>query len=391
MTPEQLHAVLAEAALSTLRPAEDAARTVTDIGSSPGDAPAPGPLPNGAVPNGAVPTGPLPTGALPTGAVLRRGRDAAAGDWQSNLPLRLGARAPRSAAESIAEAVASHPAIASVTVTGPGFLRIVLTTPALLGTVAQIAAGRHLGDSGTGATVASSDLPTEPACRGVLDADARRYGSARSRTATALARDVELLRAATAANPLHRVQHAHATGRRLLRRAAAAGIRVVAGPTADRLTAGSESRAADPRRFAPDVPLAPADRQLALQITEAAGLLARAAGSAPITPAATGPQPDGPQPDGPQPDGPLSDGPLPTGRPADAGRRPGESLRSVTVVLEDLAAALTAWSAAERDIVPTLDADITAVHAARCVLAAGATTVLATGLRLLGVTAPERI
>nr|WP_284711113.1 DALR anticodon-binding domain-containing protein [Brevibacterium sp. XM4083] len=323
---------------------------------------------------------------------MRRGRDAAAGDWQSNLPLRLGARTPQSAAESIAEAVASHPAIASVTVTGPGFLRIVLTTPALLGTVAQIAAGRHLGDSGTGATVASSDLPTEPACRGVLDADARRYGSARSRTATALARDVELLRAATAANPLHSVQHAHATGRRLLRRAAAAGIRVVAGPTADRLTAGADSPAVDPGRSTPDVTLAPADRQLALQITEAAGLLARAAGSAPITPVAAASAPITPAATGP-----LSDGPQPTGRPADAGRpagagrRPGESLRSVTVVLEDLAAALTAWSAAERDIVPTLDDDITAVHAARCVLAAGATTVLATGLRLLGVTAPERI
>ena len=333
MTPEHLHVVLAEAALSTLRPAEDPA---------------------------------------PTGTVLRRGGDVAAGDWQSNLPLRLGTRAPQSTAESIAEAVASHPDIASVTVTGPGFLRIVLETPALLGTVAQIAAGRHLGDPGPGATLASSDRPTEPDGLGVLDADALRYGSARSRTATALARDVELLRTAAPANPLHRVQHAHATGRRVLRRAAAAGIRVAADEAEHRTS---------------DVILAPADRQLALRITEAAGVLARATasaetGTAPIASAATGPQSDSPQPTGRH---------AGTGRQAGTGRRPGESLRSVTAVLEDLAAALTAWSAAERAIVPTLDADITAVHAARCVVAAGATTVLATGLRLLGVTAPERI
>lgn len=334
MTPEQLHVVLAEAALSTLRPAEDPA---------------------------------------PTGTVLRRGGDVAAGDWQSNLPLRLGTRAPLSAAESIAEAVASHPDIASVSVTGPGFLRIVLETPALLGTVAQVAAGRHLGDPGSGGTLASSELPTEPASLGVLDADALRYGSARSRTATALARDVELLRTAAPANPLHCVQHAHATGRRVLRRAAAAGIRVAADEAEHRTS---------------DVALAPADRQLALRITEAAGVLARATGSAAIASGATGGHADiGSQLDSPQPTGRQAD----TGRHSDIGRRPGESLRSVTAVLEDLAAALTAWSAAERAIVPTLDADITAVHAARCVLAAGATTVLATGLRLLGVTAPERI
>ncbi|MFE2656598.1 MULTISPECIES: DALR anticodon-binding domain-containing protein [unclassified Brevibacterium] len=377
MTPEQLHVVLAEAALSTLRPAEDPAPTGTDAlpsdGSSPGNAPAPG--------------------AVPTGTVLRRGGDVAAGDWQSNLPLRLGTREPLSTAESIAEAVASHPDIASVTVTGPGFLRIVLETPALLGTVAQVAAGRHLGDPGSGATLASSDRLMEPASLGVLDADALRYGSARSRTATVLARDVELLRTAAPANPLHRVQHAHATGRRLLRRAAAAGIRVAAGLAVDE----AEHRT-------PDVTLAPADRQLALRITEAAGVLARATGTATTASAATGGHADtGSQPDGPQPTGrhadtrSQSDSPQPTGRydgagrHADTGRRPGESLRSVTAVLEDLAAALTAWSAAERAIVPTLDADITAVHAARCVLAAGATTVLATGLRLLGVTAPERI
>ncbi len=343
MTPEQLHVVLAEAALSTLRPAEDPA---------------------------------------PAGTVLRRGGDVAAGDWQSNLPLRLGTREPLSAADSIAEAVASHPDIASVTVTGPGFLRIVLETPALLDTVAAIAAGRHLGDPGSGATLASSDRLMEPDGLGVLDADALRYGSARSRTATVLARDVELLRTAAPANPLHCVQHAHATGRRLLRRAAAAGIRVAAGLAADE----AEHRT-------PDVTLAPADRQLALRITEAAGVLARATGTAatgtaPTASAATGRQAGTrSQSDSPQPTGRYDV----AGRHSDIGRRPGESLRSVTAVLEDLAAALTAWSAAERAIVPTLDADITAVHAARCVLAAGATTVLATGLRLLGVTAPERI
>ena len=62
----------------------------------------------------------------------------------------------------------------------------------------------------------------------------------------------------------------------------------------------------------------------------------------------------------------------------------------LVVALDELSRAYLAWTG-DHEIVPTIDHDITGLHAARLRLVDGVTTVLARGLRLLGAPAPERM
>lgn len=158
--------------------------------------------------------------------------------------------------------------------------------------------------------------------------DASRGDDAVSRDAADQApEDPDLLRRAVDDDPVHLVRRSHAHGRRLLRNAAAAGI-----------SGGCGRSALDSAET-----LDTAERSLLVHVTEAADTLAR------------------------------------TQDPA-----------ALTAPLADLASAYLDWAAGHM-LMPTVDADITAVHAARAVLVDAVTTVLARGLRLLGVRAPERM
>lgn len=65
-------------------------------------------------------------------------------------------------------------------------------------------------------------------------------------------------------------------------------------------------------------------------------------------------------------------------------------LRALVLALDELSRAYLAWTG-DHEIVPTIDHDITGLHAARLRLVDGVTTVLSRGLRLLGAPAPERM
>jgi arginyl-tRNA synthetase len=76
------------------------------------------------------------------------------GDYQSNHAFRLGKalkQNPRAVAEAMRQALAPHPAIASTSVAGPGFLNFRLEDAWLAAQVAALAADPHRGIAQTGA------------------------------------------------------------------------------------------------------------------------------------------------------------------------------------------------------------------------------------------------
>ncbi|MGI8761628.1 MAG: arginine--tRNA ligase [Jatrophihabitantaceae bacterium] len=92
------------------------------------------------------------TGSLPSEVVVERPKDAAHGDYATNVALRLAkpaARPAREVAEAIAARLRKHDGIAGVEVAGPGFLNITLGAEALAGVArAVIAAGDAYGRGG---------------------------------------------------------------------------------------------------------------------------------------------------------------------------------------------------------------------------------------------------
>lgn len=263
-------------------------------------------------------------GITPEGVLLRRPPRPADGDWLSTLALAAAPDCgadPRTLAEQIAASVRERAEIASVSVSGPGFLTVVLTSDALLRAVeGLLAAGDRVAVPAPatlrpprgGTAVAGS-----PGAR--LGDDAANWHHARGSVGPP---DFAALRRASPDNPLHLVQHAHAHGRRLLRRAHAAGIASHAAPSA----AGLDQ----------------AERTLALDVSE----LDRTVRT--------------------------------------------RSARAIAEAAEALARDYGDWTRTHV-LVPSIDDDITGLHAARLVLAAGVTTVLGRGLRQLGVRAPERM
>jgi hypothetical protein len=76
------------------------------------------------------------------------------GDYQSNHAFRLGKalkQNPRAVAEAVRQAIPAHPAIASITVAGPGFLNFRLNEAWLAEQTSELAADAHRGIVQTGA------------------------------------------------------------------------------------------------------------------------------------------------------------------------------------------------------------------------------------------------
>ena len=80
------------------------------------------------------------------------------GDYQSNHAFRLGKalkQNPRAVAEAVRQTIVAHPAIASISVAGPGFLNFRLDDAWLAGHLSELAADAHRGvaQSGAGKTM----------------------------------------------------------------------------------------------------------------------------------------------------------------------------------------------------------------------------------------------
>ena len=276
VTPEQLRTVLAEAVAETTRCAQQ-----------------------------------------PEGAVLRRADARTPGHWHSTIALRAAAQSggdPREVADRIAKAVRTHPDIAAVTVTGPGFLGIEVRAAALISAVTEL-----IADPAPSGDPALSGADRVPAVRAPNEAASNEAGS------TVWGVDAQLARRAVDANPAYLLMRTHAHGARLRRRAITAGLAPV--------TAAPEQ-------------LDAVDRGLLVHIIDTPGTVDRA---------------------------------------MDAG-----DLRALVAAFDELSRAYLAWTG-DHEIVPTIDHDITGLHAARLRLVDGVTTVLARGLRLLGAPAPERM
>lgn len=291
VTPEQLRTVLAEAVAQTTRCAQQ-----------------------------------------PEGAVLRRADARTPGHWHSTIALRAAAQSggdPREVADRIAEAVRTHPDIAAVTVTGPGFLGIEVRAAALIAAVTALIAEPEPGSgpepsSGPGRS-AAPEPGGVPELNGAESVPAVRASNEGASTVWGV--DAQLVRRAVDANPAYLLMRTHAHTRRLHRRAVAAG-----------LPAAAPDAAAEQ--------LDAVDRSLLVHIID--------------TPAT-----------------------------ADRAVTAGD-LRPLVLALDELSRAYLAWTG-DHEIVPTIDHDITGLHAARLRLVDGVTTVLARGLRLLGAPAPERM
>jgi arginyl-tRNA synthetase len=274
---------------------------------------------------------------------VERPRRREHGDWSSGVALRLAGpagRPPREVAQVLATRLAAVPGIQSVDVAGPGFLNIVLDAAAA-GELARaiVEAGREYGrgDAPTGQLIAVRDaereLPDLPDLPDLVDlvdrlgADAVRYSLARRPPGSPLTLDVEALTRRSNDNPVYSVQYAHARLCGIARNAREEGVRRQDGFDASLLRDD-------------------ADAALLAALGEYPGVVARAA----------------------------------------ALREP----HRVTRYLEELAGCLRRWYVNTR-VAPRAGEPVHDVHRTRLWLAEAARTVLANGLDLLGVTAPERM
>ncbi|MEO3976488.1 ArgS-related anticodon-binding protein NrtL [Streptomyces sp. CAU 1734] len=201
--------------------------------------------------------------AVPESAAVERTRPGGAGDYASNIALRLAGPAgqpARAVAERLRERIGSDPAIASVEITGPGFLNFTLDSGARQELVLRVLArgqrygyrepavpesrARVWGDAvarlrmsqGESAAPRPGDpRPVEPAERpeeyGRLGADAVRWAFL-SAAAHDRPRPGELLLRQHESNPLFTVRYAHARTRALTRDAARLGFTGQAGSAA---------------------------------------------------------------------------------------------------------------------------------------------------------------
>lgn len=263
------------------------------------------------------------------GAVLRRADGRTPGHWHSNLALRTAARLDGADAHDVAEQ------FAEALRRHPDIAAVTVSGPGFLGI--EVTAASLL--AAVCAIIAEQIADAEPGADAVPAADAHTSaddGDPAPEVPDGPARALD-------DDPVHLIRRSHAHGRRLLRNAAAAGVP----GGCPRTAAKGDVRVGEARPDSAEIvgaeTLDTAERSLLVHVTEAADTLAR------------------------------------TRDPA-----------ALTATLADLAHAYLDW-AASHTLVPTLDADITAVHAARAVLVDAVTTVLARGLRLLGVRAPERM
>ncbi|MFE7674725.1 ArgS-related anticodon-binding protein NrtL [Streptomyces albidoflavus] len=205
--------------------------------------------------------------AVPERVVVERPGPGGAGEWASNVALRLAreaGRPPREVAEVLRGRLAAAPGIAGVEVTGPGFLNVTLAGDSVGALVARIGDEGEAygwGDALRGAAPVAVPDGTELRARTVAEAAGRlvraqggsvRGGGAAPVPAGAgrdeavlgadgsrwallhpaphdLAHGAEVLEQ-RARNPLFRVRYAHARSRGLVAGGAALGVVPEAGP-----------------------------------------------------------------------------------------------------------------------------------------------------------------
>lgn len=156
----------------------------------------------------------LDLGALPERASVERTRNREHGDYASTLALQLGERvgvAPRELAAAIAEELGRQPGIKSVEVAGPGFLNIRLDVAALGALACDIvlAAGEY-GHTGQPINVGLGWADPTLTLEDLIDAlgvDAARYAFARYSSDSLVNIDIDLWTRATPDNPVYYVQY----------------------------------------------------------------------------------------------------------------------------------------------------------------------------------------
>jgi arginyl-tRNA synthetase len=274
-------------------------------------------------------------GDLPTVTVERPQRPAH-GDYATNVALQLADRVALGAgelAELLAAELRSVAGLDSVTTAAPGFVNVVLSPASLAEVAAQVvAAGASYGvPEGPVDLVATVPDEVRRELVGVVGEDALRYAYARQPAGTAAAVDVALLTRASVENPLYHVQYAHARLCALIRNAADLGVSRPSGAAAERVAVLLDH---------------PRESELLRELA--------------AYPAVTGV----------------------------AARR--HEPHRVARHLDDTAAALHRFTDACR-VLPQGDEEPTGLHSGRLLLVDATRTVLANGLHLLGVTAPERM
>ncbi|MFJ3694046.1 DALR anticodon-binding domain-containing protein [Streptomyces sp. NPDC090052] len=283
---------------------------------------------------------------VPERVRVERPRPGGRGDYATSAALQLAGpagMAPRAVAEALRQRIAGTRGIERVEITGPGFLNFTLV-PDGSGTVVRtvLAEGARYGtgSSGTEPHPATAPAGTGGPARGTSATatdhprlDAARWGALFGGAGAGL-----LVRRES--NPLFRVQYAHARSRALLRNARDLGFRAAY---------GTEYDAACER-----------DR-------EAAALVAALADYPAAVESATGP------------------GPRETPRTAPASFGAGHRIARQLVVVAD------AFLAFHIGVLPVGDEKPSAAHRSRLALTEAAGTVLAGGLSLLGISAPEHI
>jgi arginyl-tRNA synthetase len=336
--------------------------------------------------------------AVPERIVVQRPPRPGCGDYATNVALQLAGaagRTPREVAEILGRRLAREPGIAQVEIAGPGFLNITLDARAYGDVVRQVRAqGERYGHGDGLADEAVTATPYPGNCRAYLVAEvvnrlARAAGAPPARTPEAVApvapaahpapgtlgpdeirwamlrppaedtprltRDLLVQREA---NPLFRVRYAHARTRALLRNAHDLGVipdpppgpdpKAPAAPTAPEAPAAPTATPATP-----EAPATPGGTYQHPAETELLGLLA---------------------------DFPRVVETAARRRAPDRVARHMERLADAFLRFHD-----------ECPPLPKGDEKPSAVHAARIRLADATGIVLADGLRLLGITAPDHL
>ncbi|MFE4775247.1 ArgS-related anticodon-binding protein NrtL [Streptomyces sp. NPDC056713] len=355
--------------------------------------------------------------AVPARVVVERPRPGGCGDYSTNVALQLAGpagRPPQHVAELLSQRLSDSPGIAGVEVTGPGFLNLTLTDddPGALAREilargdgyggsdvlagqrfeiripyevrAQVVADslrRVLATQGAHAHVVHGDTaepnvaqvvnlrpvpaPCDPA---VLGRDASRWALLLPAAHDRPRIDDEHL-AQRESNPLFRVRYAHARTRALTRNAAALGFTAEPGDVRDQASATSDAPSATgalgDAASAPGAPSAPGDVRDHDTATGAGDATrARANTAAPLHAA-------------------LSIYPR-TLTLAATHHAPDRLARQLVVVAD----ALLGF---EHTVLPQGEEKPSAAHRARLALAEAAGAVLAGGLSLLGIDAPEHL
>jgi arginyl-tRNA synthetase len=285
----------------------------------------------------------LDRAGLPESTTVRRPRDPGRGDYASTLALQLAGTAgvpPGELAAALADHLGRAPGIMAVEVVDPGFLNIRLA-PAVAGDLARIVvqAGRAYGQGILGYRHSGAPAGELVDAIGV---DAARYalarhagppgphrGRAADATSGSIDIDVELWGRASEDNPVYRVQYVAARTASVARNAAQLGL-----------------HRGGPEDFQPELLTHRQEGELLKALGEFPGVVSAAA-------------------------------------------RRREPHR-VPYYLERLADAFQRFHSDCR-ILPQGDEEITAAHRARLWLNDATRTVIANGLRLLGVRAPVRI